>query len=118
MNLEGDGMVENLYHYIWSKDSLFKTSPDVLIPDTIVYRFEQPAFWYFSTVKKDSLGKPVKDEDGHPVIQVLRKNKNSLNNAAIRKKFLKGSSESGIVAVYIYNKTERNIVNVMNREMK
>lgn len=92
--------MENLFHFIWSKDCLFKSGPQVLIPDTIIYRFEQPSFWYFSR-KSDS--------------KILRKNKKNLSNKAIEDAFLKRVSPSGIVAVYIYNKTERNIVNVMNR---
>ena len=100
VDLHGDGLVENLFHFIWSKDCLFKSSPAVMIPDTIIYRFEQPAFWYFS-----------RNSDG----TVLRKNKKNLNNKEIEAKFLKKVSSCGIVAVYIYNKTERNIVNVMNK---
>ncbi len=49
MELQGDGLIENLYHYLWSKDSLFKKSPQINIPDTLVYRYEQPAFWYFTS---------------------------------------------------------------------
>ncbi|CDW88079.1 UNKNOWN [Stylonychia lemnae] len=103
VDLHGDGLVENLFHFIWSKDCLFKSGPQVLIPDTIIYRFEQPAFWYFS-----------KKTDG----TILRKNKKNLNNKSIEEAFLKNISGSGIVAVYIYNKTERNIVNVMNKQQK
>ena len=103
MELQGDGLVENLFHFIWSKDCLFKTGPKVMIPDTIIYRFEQPAFWYFSSQKEGT---------------VMRKNKTNLNNAQIEKAFLKKVSPSGIVAVYIYNKTEKNIVNVMNKQQK
>ena len=52
MELQGDGLIENLYHYLWSKDSLFKRSPQINIPDTLVYRYEQPAFWYFTSRQK------------------------------------------------------------------
>ena len=48
----------------------------------------------------------------------MRKNKKNLNNKEIEEVFLKKVSLSGIVAVYIYNKTERNIVNVMNQQQK
>lgn len=40
MELLGDGLIENLYHYLWSKDSLFNRSPQVHMPDTVVYRYE------------------------------------------------------------------------------
>ena len=36
-----------------------------------------------------------------------------MNNKEIEKVFLKDASDSGIVAVYMYKKNERNIVNVM-----
>ena len=52
MELHGDGLIENMYHYLWSKDSLFNRSPLVNIPDTIVYRYEQPVFWYFTSKGK------------------------------------------------------------------
>lgn len=45
---------------------------------------------------------------------ILRKNKKNLSNVEIEKKFLKNISKSGIVAMYIYNKTHKNIVNIMN----
>ena len=57
MELQGDGLIENLYHYLWSKDSLFNQSPQVNIPDTVVYRYEQPAFWYFTSRAKPAIAK-------------------------------------------------------------
>ena len=68
-----------------------------------MYQYESPAFWYFYSKKQK---------------QILRKNKIKLSNENIEKSFLKHQSESGIVALYIYNKTEKNIVNVMNEELK
>ncbi len=110
IELKGDGLVENLFHIMWCKDSLFKQSPCILLPDTIVYRFEQPAFWYFTS-------KSVHSETQG---SILRKSKKHLNNSEIEKTFLRqhkaeGLAASDIVAVYIYNKKERNIVNVMNQ---
>lgn len=52
MDLNGDGLIENLYHYLWSKDSLFNRSPQVNIPDTVIFRYEQPVFWYFTSKPK------------------------------------------------------------------
>jgi len=113
LSLTGDGLVENLYHYVWAKDHLFRTSPDINLPDTVIYRYEQPAFWYFSSDKP-----PLPHLKGPRKNIVLRKNKVKLTNAEIEKVFLRRQPASGIVAVYIYNKKERNIVNVMNQQQK
>ncbi len=48
MELDGDGLIENLYHYIWSKDNLLGRRPKVNLPDTVLFRYERPAFWYFT----------------------------------------------------------------------
>lgn len=52
--LEGDGCVAALFHYIWSKNSHKKSCPLVNVPDTVVYKYRQPAYWYFTS--KDSAG--------------------------------------------------------------
>ena len=46
----------------------------------------------------------------------MRKSKKNLTNKEIERVFLKHPSPSGIVAVYMYRKKERNIVNVMRRQ--
>ena len=45
----------------------------------------------------------------------MRKNRKNLSNKEIERVFLNDISASGIVAVYMYKKQERNIVNVMKR---
>jgi hypothetical protein len=76
MELQGDGLIENLYHYLWSKDSLFNQSPQVNIPDTIVYRYEQPAFWYFTSRAKPAIEKassprsPINGPDGTQIMDL------------------------------------------------
>ena len=85
--LDGDGIIENLYHYLWSKDEFDRSASHVRIPDTVVYRYRQPMYWYF-TSKLDGTLK--------------RKNKSNMSNAKIEKGFLSGRrSPSGIVAYYI-----------------
>ena len=88
ISLTGDGLVDNLYHFIWKKDAMFETGPYVLMPDTILYRFENPVFWYFTSKQ----GK------------ILKKNKKSITNKLIEEQFLRNVSPSGIVAVYIHSK--------------
>jgi hypothetical protein len=43
----------------------------------------------------------------------MRKARKNLNNKEIERVFLRHPSPSGIVAVYMYRKAEKNIVNVM-----
>ncbi|KAF0754084.1 hypothetical protein DYB28_002716 [Aphanomyces astaci] len=83
--LEGDGVVENLFYYLWCKDE-FGGGPSLLVPDTVVYKFTQPAFWYFTSKS----GK------------VKKKAKASLTNVQIEKEFCRKSCGVDIVAYYIY----------------
>jgi hypothetical protein len=32
-------IVGNIYHYLWSKNYLFKTGPQIFLPDTVIYRY-------------------------------------------------------------------------------
>ena len=82
--LEGDGIAENLYQYLWTKDEL-DDGPRICIPDTIVYKYRQPAAWYFTSV------------DG----SIKKKNKANLINVRIEEAFLRKRSGSDIVAYYI-----------------
>ncbi|KAF0688245.1 Aste57867_20115 [Aphanomyces stellatus] len=84
-SLEGDGLVENLFYYLWCKDE-FGGGPSLLIPDTIVYKFTQPAFWYFTSKS----GK------------VKKKAKGSLANVQIEREFCRKLCGVDIVAYYIY----------------
>ncbi|CAK4776756.1 unnamed protein product [Aphanomyces euteiches] len=83
--LEGDGLVENLFYYLWCKDE-FGGGPSLLIPDTVVYKFTQPAYWYFTSKS----GK------------VKKKSKTSLTNVMIEKEFCRKACGVDIVAYYIY----------------
>jgi hypothetical protein len=87
--IEGDGVIENLYHLLWTKDTIFNTDPNVVIPHTIIYKYQKPCYWYFSSkidnkFKKKSAMKITKDH--------------------IKEVFLSRLSKSGIVAYYIYKK--------------
>ena len=88
LNLAGDGIIDNLYHYLWAKDSLFNSVSYILLPDTIIYKFGDPTFWYFTS------------KDG----TILRKSKKNVNNKEIEKSFLKGAKPGEIVAVLYTNK--------------
>ena len=88
LNLAGDGIIDNLYHYLWAKDALFNSGPYILLPDTIIYKYGDPTFWYFTS------------KDG----TIMRKSKKNVNNKEIEKSFLKGSKSNQIVAVLYTNK--------------
>lgn len=89
--LEGDGLIDNLYHLLWIKDSIFGVDPYVLIPHTIIYKYSKPCYWYF-TSKQDS--------------KLKKKSSNSITSDKIKEEFLKNYDEDiGIVAYFIYNKS-------------
>jgi hypothetical protein len=48
----------------------------------------------------------------------MRKARKNLNNKEIERVFLRHPSPSGIIAVYMYRKSEKNIVNVMKMNEK
>jgi hypothetical protein len=59
--LEGDGCVPSLFHYMWNKNTRKKSCPMVKVPDTVVYKYRQPAYWYF-TSKDPSAGIKMKNK--------------------------------------------------------
>jgi hypothetical protein len=46
--IEGDGCVPGIYHYLWCKNQDARSCPSINVPDTVVYKYRQPAYWYFS----------------------------------------------------------------------
>ena len=86
-NLEGDGIIDNLYHYLWAKDALFNCGTYVLLPDTVIYKYGNPMFWYFTS------------KNG----TILRKSKSNVHSENIQNSFLKYVGNSDIVAV-LYSK--------------
>ena len=82
--LEGDGIIENLFYYLWCKDEL-DNGPKINIPDTIVYKFRQPACWYFTA------------KDG----TIKKKHKGNLVNVRIEESFTQKTTGSDIIAYYI-----------------
>ena len=89
--LEGDGVIENIYHFLWTKDTIFNTDPYVIIPQTILYKYQKPCYWYF-TSKVDN--------------KLKKKSTVKVTTEHIREVFTKHISKSGIVAYYIYKKTK------------
>ena len=88
-SLEGDGIIENIYHFLWTKDTIFNTHNSIYIPHTILYKYRKPLYWYFTSVIDHRLKK---------------KNPDKLNKEHIKQAFLKNASKSGIICYFIYSK--------------
>uniref|UniRef100_K3WGC8 Uncharacterized protein n=1 Tax=Globisporangium ultimum (strain ATCC 200006 / CBS 805.95 / DAOM BR144) TaxID=431595 RepID=K3WGC8_GLOUD len=84
--LEGDGLIENLFYFLWSKDD-FGAGPRIYIPHTVLYKFTHPSAWYFTSLKSG---------------KIKKKSKVNLNNIQIEREFTKKRSPTDIVAYYIY----------------
>eukprot|EP00750_Incisomonas_marina_P027143 INCI6144.1.p1 GENE.INCI6144.1~~INCI6144.1.p1 ORF type:complete len:687 (+),score=132.26 INCI6144.1:298-2358(+) len=81
--LDGDGVVQNLFNYLWCKDEQ-NCGPSINIPDTIVYMYCQPAYWYFTSVKG----------------QIMRKNRHNLTAKNIEEVFLKKAPVATEIVAY------------------
>ena len=40
--LDGDGVIDNIYHFLWTKDTIFHRDPSVYISHTILYKYNKP----------------------------------------------------------------------------
>mmetsp|Transcript_47542 Transcript_47542/g.152345 ORF Transcript_47542/g.152345 Transcript_47542/m.152345 type:complete len:588 (-) Transcript_47542:122-1885(-) len=76
---DADGCVENIYNFLWRKNSFGKTCPDIHLPDTVVYKYGQPAYWFFTSNKTK---------------QLMRKNRANCHAGNIREAMLKKKSWS------------------------
>ena len=47
-SLSKDGISEDLFKLLWSKDEL-NYGPSINIPDTIIYKYGTPVSWYFTS---------------------------------------------------------------------
>eukprot|EP00515_Schizochytrium_aggregatum_P014615 CAMPEP_0202089550 /NCGR_PEP_ID=MMETSP0964-20121228/41396_1 /ASSEMBLY_ACC=CAM_ASM_000500 /TAXON_ID=4773 /ORGANISM="Schizochytrium aggregatum, Strain ATCC28209" /LENGTH=909 /DNA_ID=CAMNT_0048657643 /DNA_START=1 /DNA_END=2730 /DNA_ORIENTATION=- len=93
--LEGDGVVENLFHYLWCKDELDE-GPCINIPDTIIYKFRSPAYWYFTS------------KSG----QIKRKSRYNLANIRIEEAFTRKVVGSDVVAYYLSTNAETGVTTI------
>eukprot|EP00656_Telonema_subtile_P036809 TRINITY_DN4086_c0_g2_i2.p1 TRINITY_DN4086_c0_g2~~TRINITY_DN4086_c0_g2_i2.p1 ORF type:complete len:425 (-),score=74.53 TRINITY_DN4086_c0_g2_i2:708-1982(-) len=83
---EGDGVVDSIYHYLWTKNTQLETCPNVVIPNTVVYKYRQPAYWYYSSSDQ----------------QLKMKKKGDMTNQKISDSFAKRKNPScEVVAYYI-----------------
>lgn len=84
--IEGDGLIENFFKLIWEKQEKDRGLRGFYLPDSVIYKYQQPRAWYFTT------------KEGY----IKRKRKESLNAKSIEQEFLKHPSKSNIVAYFIF----------------
>jgi hypothetical protein len=87
----GDGIIDNIFHFLWTKDSAFGSLASVNIPDTIMFHLNDIKSWYFSS--KGSVKKRLKTKQ---------------NSEEIKRIFLKGNGRSDVVAVFIHKTLVRS----------
>ena len=78
---DSDAFVEGLYHLLWSKNQSGEPCPDILVPDVVIYKYQIPAYWYFT------------GSDG----RLKRKNKAGIVNKKIHADFTRGARGDGAV---------------------
>ena len=92
--VEGDGLLEEVFHLLWHKTGTTQSSEQLAIPDTVVLKYGQPVAWYFTSV------------DG----TIKRKSKVNLTFARIQELFTARPSRSGIAATYTYNDRQSGLI--------
>eukprot|EP00429_Kryptoperidinium_foliaceum_P016447 CAMPEP_0176043216 /NCGR_PEP_ID=MMETSP0120_2-20121206/21445_1 /TAXON_ID=160619 /ORGANISM="Kryptoperidinium foliaceum, Strain CCMP 1326" /LENGTH=489 /DNA_ID=CAMNT_0017376623 /DNA_START=84 /DNA_END=1550 /DNA_ORIENTATION=+ len=90
VSMEGDGVASQLFELLWKKDMTSGLSIDLRIPDTVLYKFNAPTVWYFTSV------------DG----SIKRKRKEKVNSERIYQEFMRKASPSGIVAYFVADHRE------------
>lgn len=91
MLINSDGVSEKIYHLLWQPtDISLKTSCDLLIPDTVIFRNNFPVFWYFTNIE----GK------------IKRKAQKNTTKENIFSSFVGKRHGSGVLAYFIYNLDE------------
>ena len=79
-------LTEWLFYHLWKKNPTTKTScPSILIPDTVIFRWASPLFWYFTTNQGT----------------IARKGKDKIFAKEIHKILKKGKQSDRVLATYI-----------------
>jgi len=74
---EGDGVVDSIYHYLYTKNTQLETCPNVVIPNTVVYKYRQPAYWYYSSSDQQMKMKKKGEMTNLKIYESFRKRKNA-----------------------------------------
>lgn len=91
LDLTDDGVSEELLSLLWQKDEL-NFSPNINIPDSVIYKYGQPTHWYFTA----SSGR------------VKKKNRQNLISARIEEAFTKQVLGYDVLAIFITIQLEKN----------
>lgn len=83
------GQVDSLFYLLWLRNKQQQRCPHVNIPHTVLFRFQQPAAWYFTSAQDGSL---------------KRKHRHNLTPSHVIDVFEKATARniSGIAATYLY----------------
>jgi hypothetical protein len=73
---EGDGVVDSIYHYLHTKNTQLETCPNVVIPNTVVYKYRQPAYWYYSSSDQQMKMRKKGEMTNQKIYDSFRKRKN------------------------------------------
>lgn len=99
-NFDKDGLLDIIYQFAWQKIPPDSSNTFFNIPDTVIYKFQQPRFWYFTS------------KDG----TVKKRSPNKLKTDIIKEYFTKNISSSEIVAWFMYIENNKKIVEFLNKE--
>ena len=94
------GLLEDLYHYIWLKSSGDSGFRGFLVPDTVVYKYQHPRYWVFTSGNR----------------RIRKKGRDKLTAEQVEKEFLKRPSACGLVATYTYMVGDARVVEFLGPE--
>lgn len=99
-NFDKDGLLDIIYQFAWQKIPPNSTTTFFNIPDTVIYKYQQPRFWYFTS------------KDG----TIKKRSPNKLKTDIIKEYFTKNISPSEIVAWFMYIEDNKKVVEFLNKE--
>jgi hypothetical protein len=99
LTLNKDGISDELFKLLWAKDEM-NFSPQINIPDTIIYRYGQPVSWYFTAM------------NGH----IKKKNKHNLVSSKIEEVFNNHMMGYDVIAYFISMPSEADLANRENEK--
>ena len=89
---------EIFFHLLWAKDKAAEPFSSAFIPDTVIYQYALPRYWYFTS--KSGL--------------IMKKSNQNLNERQIFEAFTKKISDSGIVSMLMYIEEGQHIVDYLD----
>ena len=98
--LSGEGLIDSIYHLFWAIDNVQNSKLKINVPETVIYRYGNPYYWYFTD--KENI--------------IRKKTTLNLTKANIKERFLKNASASGIVATYIYHTSNLNLISAISQQ--